>query len=1292
MSKIAIATGMLNEFTDAKVKELFEQRPWMEGKKFTLLYKTTEIEQYIDHCIEKGLCALDLETNGLSTRRDSDGESVSKIVGVCLATSADEGVYIPVAHEDKDYNVPVKLVVREIARLCANCRCIFHNFKFDGQLLKNYGIIIEDDEKYEDTMLMAAVEDASRKNKKLKYLSGALLGREMIEIDGLDVKGSDNEDVVAFALVPPQKAVYYGSSDAMCTFGLYEYFKTKIDEQDPTKRKGPWNIYKIEKRCLFVTMEMERNLSRIDREYLNLCREDVLKRMEKLVQNIYEVAGREFDIDSPKQLGILLFEEMKIPYPSKEKTKSGQYATGEKVLELIANKYPIIDMILTYRGYGKIVSTYIDNFLNNADENGEIKFALNQVQADTGRYSASGGRGLQEDGYSGVNCQNIPNYDPDNPNSVDLRKAVIAHPGYKIVSVDYSGEELRIAADLSREPKWIEEFTVGSADLHTKTAKAVTGKTEVTKKERKDAKSLNFHILYGGGAGGFAARAKIPYETAKKMLINFFKEFTSLKKWIDREIAASRQRKYSLTAMGRRRPLHEFYDNSDPKIQAKGDRCAVNSAIQGCLQFHERVLTDKGYLSIQEVSERKSRGIPIKVWTGTTWADFCVIDRGKAQFAEIVLSNGMSLDCDTRHEVLVVGPTGYVFKKYDELTEKDLVCVSIPDVRDTGSYPKDFIHSGGSAPNSKTIEVRGKSAWDFMGYFLGYTIGDGTIYSKHEHNLVNISFGRSKLIRNGHFIRDGIKRVGLTLHKPVRSNKSKGESYSCCVYSKALVAFLEYMGHTYTGAINKRVPNKLFLCPVSMRKEFLRGIFDTDCAKKPANRYSFHTPNVSLLRDIQLLGWTLGLSSVICETGFNTYRLDWSDLAAFERFMGLEEVSCKSRRTNSKMLLPHFLHGEIYARLKNCGTSMRTSNDRTLLYKLNKGKPVTIQTVLRLLRDYGIERPEMYFHYPLKRKVTSDVVGNTYTLSVDDPGHRFDSAGIISKNTAADIIKIALYRLWKWIHNSGLENDIRMLAPVHDEIFFEIKEDKLEALIPEICEIMRLRDVVSVFKWPVPLEVDAEYGDSWHVNNDFWKEHKASKEPTPVAPKEEIIEPKPVETAPADIQNPVSETAPVLQQEPAEHGDVLPTKEEIKKTEDSEVSVVVPKERLQAQTTNDATQYYINITVKNASVEGAEKKEDIKKVLEKTSESKDSKPLFHDAHIKERIDARGYFNYPLEIDSISARKLRFILETLIVVGDSIFIGPRHKVCVLSKTGEVYCRTSEAIAVDAFVALCLAFNI
>jgi DNA polymerase I-like protein with 3'-5' exonuclease and polymerase domains len=1309
---IEIINSRFDDFNEVKVQELFELRQWMVGKTFLFLTKVVEVEQFIDKCIENGLCSLDFETTGLNTRLNIEGKPCIDIVGICLSVHADEGAYIPVGHEDKEYNVPLKFVMRQLARLVANCRCIFHNFKYDGEILRNYGIIIEDEDKYEDTYLMAAVQDASRKDKGLKELSKLLLDRDMIEISELSAGGSSKK-VVAFDMVPPQIAQYYGGSDGMCTYALYEKLSAMMDEQDPTKKKGSWTIYKIEKRCLFVTMEMERNLVKVDVEYLRKCRDEVKTKIEKYAKGIQDQAGRPFDINSPKQLGTLLFEEMKIPYPAKEeKTASGQYATSEKVLEKLGGKYPIVDMILSYRGLGKILETYIENFLRNVDENHEIKFNLKQVQADTGRFSAAGGQGVAIDGYSGVNCQNIPNYDPKNPNSIDLRKAVIARPGYKIVSIDYSGEELRIAANFSREPLWVKEFCEGTGDLHSITARIIHKKQDVDKKERGVGKTLNFLTLYGGGAGGFATKAKVPYDTAKKMIINFFEEYKGLKKWIDKEAAAARKRGYSQTALGRRRPLTLYYNSPEKSDQAFADRCAINSAIQGCLPPHERVLTTEGYLSIKETSDKLANNEQLKVWTGTSWADFIVVDRGEAQFAKIELSNGIMLDCDTRHEVLVVGSEGYVFKKYADLTESDNVCVSPPSLKEFGSYPKKVKFSGGTANNSIDISVTSHKKWNFLAYFVGYAVGDGTVRFNNRES-VTVSFGKDKLLRNEKFLRDGLRALGLSPQKVRKSKGSKGESYSFEIGSKALVSIFEYLGYSFKGSRNKRIPAKIFSSPIAMRLEFLRGLFDTDCCKKAINRYSLHTPNRMLLRDVQLLGWTLGAASRLCWTGAGTFRLDWSDLAAFEKLLNLPLVSCLKKRTCNRMLLPDFLHEQIYRLLKAQGP-LKNSNDRALLCNLKRKRSITVSTVLRLLQDYEIVPPKIYYHFPLKRKETLEERGNTYTLSVNDPGHRFDSAGIISKNTGADILKIALYRVWKWIRNSGLQDDIKILAPVHDEVVFEVKEDKLEALIPEMCTIMCLHDVTKALGWPVPLDVDAEYGDNFHVDHNFWEEHKKEKELL-LKQAEEALHPKVEESqaipaAPVVAASPVTEEPQVPVEEPAsieakspitQSSDVQDSitakdarQEEVESTITVQPYIDTPEQGSPTATNSvstGSTQYYVNITVKNALTEGSEKKEDFKKILTGHEEFKGSS-VFQDARIKDRIDPRGYFNYPLDIDSVSARKLRFILDTLAATGNSVFVGPKYKICAISKDGEVYYRSTEAVHIDAFLALCLAFNI
>lgn len=577
MSNIKMAINILEPFEKHNIKNIIELHPWMKDKKFLLLNNKEDIINFVNKVIEKKICAIDLETDSLNTRINSKGKCIANIIGVSLSCDINEGAYICIAHEEaEEYNVNIDFVMEQLKRIVDNCIVVFHNFKYDGEILRYYNIIIEDESKYEDTYLMTAVENSSRKEKGLKYLSKTLLKRPQLEFEEMSGEESD------FSMVPPQKAVYYAAADAMNTLALYYYLEKSLNEQDPTKKEGPWFIYKVEKRCLFVTMEMERNLVKIDKKYIIEQNKEIDNKMKEIEDKIHKIAGQKFDINSTQQLGKILFEELNIPYPSEvEKTKTGSYQTNGEILEKIRDKNSIVEFILAYRSYAKVKSTYLENWLKNADENDEVKFQLNQVQTDTGRYSSTGGKGLNIDGYCGVNCQNIPTYDKNDPYAVNLRRAIIARPGYKIVSIDYSGEELRIATNFSKEEKWIHEFTEGSGDLHTVTARVITGKKEVTKEERKLAKTLNFLTLYGGGPASFSLQAKIPIETAKKIMSTFFKEYKGLNNWIKEECKRARKRKYSKTALGRRRPLDEFYNSEDESIQSKGDRCAINSAIQG---------------------------------------------------------------------------------------------------------------------------------------------------------------------------------------------------------------------------------------------------------------------------------------------------------------------------------------------------------------------------------------------------------------------------------------------------------------------------------------------------------------------------------------------------------------------------------------------------------------------------------------------------------------------------------------------------------------------------------------
>lgn len=562
------------EFIEDNVQELTKTMPWMKDTDMQLCTGIEHLRQFIDKAISNGkdgkkaVCAVDFETTGLNTRMIKGNPAIA-IVGICLATDKNTGIYIPVNHkEGHEMNIPEAQVLEEIRRLCKCCIILVHNAKFDLSVLRNFGIVIDNFEDFEDTLILARLYDAGQKAIGLKELSKKLLDRPMIELKDI-TRGSHRLDMVS-----PKIGYIYGASDALCTFGLFELFNS---QQIINEQRG---VYNLEKRLVFVVMQMEANLVLIDREYLLKEKARITERLDFIKSEIHRLADdKEFNIGSTQQLGKILFEKLNYEYPSKTKTASGQYMTDTTTLEKIADKYPMVKLIIECRELEKSLGTYIENLLNNCDEDGCVKVSFNQNGTDTGRFSSPGGHGINIDGYSAVNVQSIPaNYSASAP---DIRKAFKARPGNKIVAMDFSGEELRVATNLSLETKWMDELLHGSADLHTATAKAIYKKEEITKAERQVAKTVNFLVLYGGGSKGLAEQARLSETEARRILSSFFEGLPKLKKWIERERGIAKKQKYARTVFGRIRPLHMFYDSGDRGLEAHADRCATNFLVQG---------------------------------------------------------------------------------------------------------------------------------------------------------------------------------------------------------------------------------------------------------------------------------------------------------------------------------------------------------------------------------------------------------------------------------------------------------------------------------------------------------------------------------------------------------------------------------------------------------------------------------------------------------------------------------------------------------------------------------------
>jgi DNA polymerase I-like protein with 3'-5' exonuclease and polymerase domains/intein/homing endonuclease len=1212
-----VATGMLDAFAEGNVQELINLHPWMKEIKYELLTEPAKIDAYIDLLISKGLCALDLEATGLNLRVKKDGSLHTTIVGVCLAWNSKEGVYIPVGHDDKEFNVPIKFIVQSLKRLTANCKCIFHNFKYDGTLLRNYGIIIENEEMYEDTMLMAAVEDASRRKKGLKELSEHLLKRPMIEIDEMGITGN-GKATIAFNMVPPQVAVYYAASDAINTFALYEYFKIKINEQDPTGKTGPWGIYKIEKKCMFVTMEMERNLIKIDIPYLKGLKDEIDKKIQKITQSVYELSGHEFDINSPKQLGVVLFNELKIRYPVKERGVTGQHLTNEKVLSLLEKEAPIVKKILSLRSMEKLRGTYIDNFIKNVDEDGCVRFQLNQVQADTGRYSASGGDGLDVDGFCGVQCQNLPTYDKKDPDSVNIRKGIIARKGYKIVAVDYSGEELRIAANFSKEPKWIYEFTKGSADLHTMTGRIIYGKQELSKEER--------------GRGKCVARGTL---------------IASEKGWIP-----------------------------------------IENLKQG-----DKVVTHTGSLKRIE-----------KVW-----------DMGIKPGKRIVTKTGHLIDCGLNHSFLTIDnkwvragdlSVGMKIKTIscENINPKDIKKIHF-NIWDKGN--NNFI-----SEDLPYVEMTPKWA-----RLLGYLLGDGHIhpyfagmvcspeYEDIKDDVLNIA---SSL---------GLPNGAKLTHKKGAKNPLWNIRFGSTIFSR----FCEHLG--FKGRRGKifRIPRIIFESPKEVSKEFLRGLFETDGTVGRGTPVSLCTKDIDLARDVILLLASFGIKAYLYVRKSKKYNRDYyqvelgrlaSDL--FEERIGF--ISCK--KINKLKEFTHRPHSPFSPKEQMWEAEIKIVEDISSVNLMDLtieddhtyiAQGLVTHNTLNFLTLYGggpqgfsakagvsvdAAKKMMYNFFKgynvldrwireehkrsRKRGYSLTAFGRRRPLKeyYDSPDFKRQMEGdrraLNSRiqGSGADILKIALWRVWNWKRQQGFtDDDIRILMPIHDEIVYEIKEEKLGFFVEHLRELMVLKDMTDKLKWEVPLEVDVEYGDSMSVDHDYFKEKKELEASDKLPEKKEQKK----EEEPKKQNNPAPEITPA----------VVTTAATIKL---NDIKNDMSSEALEVRTitTSNPTQQDLHIQF----VTVVDKvRDDKSSVLDSTDDV-----ALKDASLTGRLDAKGFYIYQIsDTDYIRFLQLKAFFDVLETI-DGMCVGPKCRVKIIDSNGEVLHKNHKRVAVDAFLALCSYFHI
>lgn len=489
------------------------------------------------------------------TETDGPDPVIANLVGIAFSATAGSGYYVPVNVEG---GLNEGEVIEHIRPIFENqdITKIAHNYKFDYMMLSKAGIDVKG--KAFDTMVAAYLVDATQK-LKMDELSKGLLNYKPVPIEELIGKGKAQKSM---ADLSPEEVYLYACEDADITLRLHEILNEQL-KKDELKEIA----YEVDFPLMEVLADMEYKGVRLDTEMLAEFSKALESDLRALEQKIYAKAGEEFNINSPQQLGVILFEKLELP--SGKKTKTGQYSTAESVLANLAAKYEMPGLILDYRQLMKLKSTYADALpaLINP-ETGRVHTDFNQSVAATGRLVSSN-----------PNLQNIP---IRTERGREIRKAFIAEDGFKLMSADYSQVELRVIAHIAKDEAMIEAF-LNDEDIHSRTAKEIfnlDSLDEVTPDHRRKAKEVNFGIPYGVSAYGLASRLGIENSEGKEMIDQYFERFPNILNYINDTKAFAREHGYVKTLMGRRRYIPDI-KSGNWNVRGFAERTAINMPIQG---------------------------------------------------------------------------------------------------------------------------------------------------------------------------------------------------------------------------------------------------------------------------------------------------------------------------------------------------------------------------------------------------------------------------------------------------------------------------------------------------------------------------------------------------------------------------------------------------------------------------------------------------------------------------------------------------------------------------------------
>ena len=498
---------------------------------------------------QQTVIAFDTETTGIDANE-------AELVGMSFSFEATKAYYVPISSDRSEALVTVS-AYKDILEN-PGIEKIGQNIKYDALIMKWYGIELQGN--YFDTMIAHYLCEPDLRHK-LDYLSESYLNYRPVPIESLIGKRGKNQ--LSMRDIEVKKVAEYAAEDADITLRLKPVLQEMLKENEAEKL-----FRELEMPLVRVLTDMEFEGVRIDDQFLNNYSIVLEQQIKEKEESIYEKAGVRFNIASPKQVGEVLFDKMKIPYRWK-KTKSGQYSTNEEKLSELAADHAYVQEILDFRKLSKLKSTYVDalpKLINS--KTGRVHSSFNQARAATGRLSSEN-----------HNLQNIPIRDEAGR---EIRKAFIPRDdNHILLAADYSQIELRLIAEIANEKAMLEAFQAGH-DIHRATAAKVYGVAleDVTSEQRRNAKTVNFSIIYGAGATNLSKQLNIKRADAKVLIDNYFAQYQDLKKYMDETVEKCRENGYVTTLMGRRRELRDI-NSRNALARANAERVAINTPIQG---------------------------------------------------------------------------------------------------------------------------------------------------------------------------------------------------------------------------------------------------------------------------------------------------------------------------------------------------------------------------------------------------------------------------------------------------------------------------------------------------------------------------------------------------------------------------------------------------------------------------------------------------------------------------------------------------------------------------------------